>query len=197
MRSAQSMTSLGTICAHHHFAWVLLLTKDGETLLLALQLLAQQSWLSCTPWNVLKSLSPTGILCFQSDTLLFVTTLSKMQSNATVHQASNQSNFWGWVINLDHRKDRWEHMVNQAEAQDVSLVRHPAVNPGAGDPVPEEVCVTQWETTLNSKFDHAYKPGCVLKMSNGERGCAMSHIQLWQKVCSRSNPVAHVHATAS
>ena len=103
-----------------------------------------------------------------------------------VNMNKPSNNMWAWVINLKHRTDRWQRMVEQAKQHKLVLIRHPAVNPSAGDFVSDEHCVTQWETTLNSNFDGNYVPGCILKMSNGERGCALSHIQLWQKVCARN-----------
>ena len=75
----------------------------------------------------------------------------------------------------------------------VTLMRHPASNPAQGDEIDAEDVCTQWETTLNSQFDTSYKPHCVLTMSNGERGCAMSHLQLWRKVRMMRNCWARTH----
>eukprot|EP00667_Euglena_gracilis_P006109 EG_transcript_6158 len=97
-----------------------------------------------------------------------------------------------WIINLDHRPDRFENVKRQAQANGLPIQRHPACNPGNGDAVPAADVATQWDTTLNARFDHSYKPHAVLKMSFGERGCAMSHIQLWRKVVAQKLPMAMI-----
>eukprot|EP00668_Euglena_longa_P003958 GGOE01004644.1.p1 GENE.GGOE01004644.1~~GGOE01004644.1.p1 ORF type:complete len:590 (+),score=80.80 GGOE01004644.1:53-1771(+) len=97
-----------------------------------------------------------------------------------------------WIINLDQRPDRFENAKRQAEANGLLIERHGACSPSNGDVVPASDVATQWETTLNAKFDHSYAPYAVLQMSLGERGCAMSHIQLWRKVVARQLPMAMI-----
>ena len=83
-----------------------------------------------------------------------------------------------------------QHAISQADAHGLTLVRHRAVNPAAGDIVSEKDCARQWETTLNAQFDHSYLPGRTLLMSAGERGCAASHIQLWRRLLELDLPAA-------
>eukprot|EP00667_Euglena_gracilis_P012715 EG_transcript_13068 len=99
---------------------------------------------------------------------------------------------WGWCINLDRRMDRMKAMQVRAATARVRLVRHKAVNPAAGDVVePADVCA-EWDTTVNAMFDRSYMPGCQLKMTAGELGCAGSHVQLWKKAQSANLPFAMI-----
>jgi GR25 family glycosyltransferase involved in LPS biosynthesis len=97
-----------------------------------------------------------------------------------------------WIINLDHRPDRFENVRRQAELNGIAIERHPACNPSKGDVVPVTDVAPQWDTTLNARFDHTYKPHAILNMSLGERGCAMSHLQLWRKMVAQSLPMAMI-----
>jgi GR25 family glycosyltransferase involved in LPS biosynthesis len=97
-----------------------------------------------------------------------------------------------WIINLDHRPDRFENVRRQAEVNGIAIERHSACNPSKGDVVPATDVATQWDTTLNSRFDHTYRPHVILNMSFGERGCAMSHLQLWRKMVGQGLPMAMI-----
>ncbi|KAL1512034.1 hypothetical protein AB1Y20_005308 [Prymnesium parvum] len=46
-----------------------------------------------------------------------------------------------------------------------------------------------WNTTLNAKFDRNCKVVEHLQMSEGERGCAASHISLWRRCVESNSPL--------
>jgi len=96
-------------------------------------------------------------------------------------QNPTDDDYWGWCINLDRREDRLKDVTRRAKNAGIRVVRFKAVEPGAGDKVSTSHVATHWETTLNARFDTSYTPGRILQLSNGERGCAMSHVTLWQK----------------
>ena len=89
---------------------------------------------------------------------------------------------WAWCINLDRRQDRMKGMQERSAKVGLKLVRHKAVDPSAGDVVDAASVCKEWDTTVNARFDFSYTPNRRLAMSNGELGCAMSHVQLWRKV---------------
>jgi GR25 family glycosyltransferase involved in LPS biosynthesis len=88
---------------------------------------------------------------------------------------------WAWCINLDRRQDRMKGMQERSAKVGLKLVRHKAVDPSAGDVVDAASVCKEWDTTVNARFDFSYTPNRRLAMSNGELGCAMSHVQLWRK----------------
>ena len=48
---------------------------------------------------------------------------------------------------------------------------------------------TTWDTSLNAKFDRNTKMQSDLAMSDGERGCAASHLALWRRCVERNGPL--------
>ena len=41
-----------------------------------------------------------------------------------------------------------------------------------------------WDTTINSRYDPSQRPHPAVRMTPGERGCAMSHMALWHGLAS-------------
>ncbi|CAJ1401343.1 unnamed protein product [Effrenium voratum] len=102
------------------------------------------------------------------------------------------------VINLDRRKDRWSGLcarlreVKLLEPGEVELKieRLPATD-GVSEEVPVSAVGLSWDTTRNAKYDgrSGYCGGVELRMTPGERGCAMSHVRAWRLVAAASRPV--------
>jgi len=136
--------------------------------------------------------------------LLQRTTSAKMQG------ASQDPEFKALVINLDTRQDRWDHMTEELKPLDESgfleYERLPAVNGST-------IEASEIESTFAP--EHIYEPviqefvhdwyGLPLPMpvasmimqwaeraptwSDGERGCAMSHIHAWRKIAAGTEPM--------
>lgn len=81
-------------------------------------------------------------------------------------------------INLASRKDRLEHMTSTLHKAGLPASRFKALT---GKEVPISCVGVLWDSTLNSQFDQKTVP-TILKMSDGERGCAASHACLWRAV---------------
>merc|ERR1719393_483267 len=80
------------------------------------------------------------------------------------------------VINLASRPDRLEHMGHVLHAAGLPAARFEALT---GDQASLTEVTSSWDSTLNSRFDDKTMAS-TLKMSKGERGCAGSHLRLWQ-----------------
>mmetsp|Transcript_55022 Transcript_55022/g.101840 ORF Transcript_55022/g.101840 Transcript_55022/m.101840 type:complete len:312 (+) Transcript_55022:101-1036(+) len=98
------------------------------------------------------------------------------------------------VINLDRRPDRWtacsDRLRPLQEANLLRVERLPATDGNAAQ-VPLDFVLKQWKTDVNAKYDGrpGYKAGVSLELTDGERGCAMSHIRAWQIVAKAKAPV--------
>lgn len=93
------------------------------------------------------------------------------------------------VINLDRRPDRWEAVQSRlAPLERGGSIRCERLraNDGASDEIPENAVGHEWTTDRNAMYDgrKGYRKGIKLKMTPGERGCAMSHIHAWRRVAS-------------
>lgn len=87
-------------------------------------------------------------------------------------------------INLDRRTDRRKSMESRLAAAGLSQWERVPARTGKETP-PSRVC-TEWDARLNHQFD----TNCaarVYRFSDGERGCAMSHVLLWERVAAREN----------
>ena len=85
------------------------------------------------------------------------------------------------VINLATRPDRLAKVSAQLAHQGMEAVRLEAVT-GAG--ASEDVVGRVWDSTLNSRYDTKTVPA-RLRLSDGERGCAASHVMLWAVTAER------------
>jgi len=93
-----------------------------------------------------------------------------------VGQPQGRSLFAARYLNLRHRTDRKAKMEEEFLSAGLAAVR---VEATTGDTVPETLVGHEWDTTLNARYDKNCKP-CILRMSSGERGCAASHVGLWE-----------------
>ncbi|CAE7341614.1 CERCAM [Symbiodinium sp. CCMP2456] len=57
--------------------------------------------------------------------------------------------------------------------------------------VPQHDVAQSWSTDRNSRYDGraGYREGFTLRMSPGERGCAMSHVRAWRRTAAGNRPV--------
>ncbi|CAE7708466.1 est [Symbiodinium necroappetens] len=57
--------------------------------------------------------------------------------------------------------------------------------------VPQNDVAQSWSTDRNSRYDGraGYREGFTLRMSPGERGCAMSHVRAWRRTAAGNRPV--------
>jgi len=80
-------------------------------------------------------------------------------------------------INLESRRDRLAQLTAQLVREGVAAKRLAAMR---GADAPDTLVTFQWDSTLNAHFDTKTLPA-VLPMSDGERGCAASHVVLWMR----------------
>jgi len=55
------------------------------------------------------------------------------------------------------------------------------------DDAPDEYVAREWDSRLNAHYDLHSVPRKGLRFSDGERGCAMSHAMLWERVAARED----------
>lgn len=104
----------------------------------------------------------------------------------TTYRSTKKRNIPFFVINLDSRTDRLQRVQEQAKQQDVQFVRMKALT---SNDVDDNIITRQWQATLNSKFDRKQDPDALVTLSNGERGCAGSHAQIWERIRHETTPV--------
>jgi GR25 family glycosyltransferase involved in LPS biosynthesis len=100
------------------------------------------------------------------------------------------------VINLLEREDRWEKFMHRLSRvlHRPRRSQHPfleqvqrldaingkqvvdATNLSDADILPS----LEWDATVNAQWDHHIQPPMTKRLSPGEVGCAMSHVQLWK-----------------
>jgi len=83
-------------------------------------------------------------------------------------------------INLASRVDRRESVEAQMAREGLHAWRLEAATVEQADP---RIVSTTWNSSLNCKYDTRTLPA-TLTMSNGERGCSMSHAILWHACAS-------------
>lgn len=94
------------------------------------------------------------------------------------------------VLNLDRRSDRWkgiqDRLASLERAGVLAMERFPATDGQVEGAIDEGAVLQEWTTDRNSKYDGrpGYRAGVKLKMTPGERGCAMSHVRAWRTVAS-------------
>lgn len=92
------------------------------------------------------------------------------------------------VINLKRRQDRWRSVRARLGALEASgrlaVERLEAAEGSREGAVPDCDVLRHWTTDRNAKYDgrEGYRPGVELRMTDGERGCAMSHVRAWREV---------------
>lgn len=89
-------------------------------------------------------------------------------------------------INLASRTDRRTTLEQALAEADVHAERFEAL---MGASTPEAEVSTAWDTALNATFDRNTKVQPDLAMSDGERGCAASHLALWRRCIERNGPL--------
>ena len=87
-------------------------------------------------------------------------------------------------INLASRSDRRNRIAQLLRAARLPARRLEAKR---GDEAPEWVVGRTWDSSLNAKFDTKTLPHPRLRMTAGERGCAMSHALIWSLSASRAD----------
>jgi GR25 family glycosyltransferase involved in LPS biosynthesis len=88
-------------------------------------------------------------------------------------------------INLDRRTDRQRRVEDELKMLGLKSARRFSAK--KGDEVPYKDVGRSWHSKLNSLFDMKTAPA-ELTMSEGERGCAGSHVALWRQCASRDDP---------
>ena len=89
-------------------------------------------------------------------------------------------------INLDKNPERWLNIINFCQKIGMNIERFPAIwgksldLNNINDVNPIEIQI-EWDTTINSLYDPMIKNPGVVKMTDGEIGCALSHIRVWKK----------------
>ena len=103
-------------------------------------------------------------------------------------------------INLRRRQDRWDTFCSRLQStlgknhpflQKVE--RFDAIDGTAlladddDDTLRMLPCLLEWDATSNSMYDRHIQPPMTKRMTPGEVGCAMSHVQLWQELVNSSS----------
>jgi len=101
------------------------------------------------------------------------------------------------VINLARREDRWKEVENRLQhIKGLNFERLEAVD-GTLDPIRASEVGQSWTTAANWHYvTRTFKGGkkCgykvkELQLTTGERGCAASHVMVWQRCCAWRKPV--------
>ena len=88
----------------------------------------------------------------------------------------NLSNYHSiYVINLESDIDRWKQILKDAKTQNLNIQRFDAVDGRK---------INLNHPSITSIFKNS-------KLKPGQKGCALSHINLWKKI-SRGNPEDHI-----
>jgi GR25 family glycosyltransferase involved in LPS biosynthesis len=99
-------------------------------------------------------------------------------------------------INLKRRPDRWENMNARMQAilgprgafLYQALERFDAVDGVSVDASQwEATCLPFWDASNNARWDRHIVPPYEKKMTAGEIGCALSHVELWKKLSQHPN----------
>jgi GR25 family glycosyltransferase involved in LPS biosynthesis len=91
------------------------------------------------------------------------------------------------VVNLKVRQDRWDMFRDTLKIRvkcrafvDVKVQRFDAVDGSRVWNEMDDVLLLEWDATNNAKYDRHIQPPKIKRLSPGEIGCAMSHVQLWR-----------------
>lgn len=96
-----------------------------------------------------------------------------------------------FVVNLARRPDRWKSVQQRLRklGAKLSMERADAVDGAAGAEISTSIVTHTWSTASNWRYVTGTFEGgencgyrrCSLKLTGGERGCAASHVVLWQR----------------
>jgi GR25 family glycosyltransferase involved in LPS biosynthesis len=100
--------------------------------------------------------------------------------------AATEAPFAAVYINLAARTDRRRAVELSLAKAGIQAERFEALR---GASAGEDEVRTTWDTSLNAKFDRNTKVQSDLAMSDGERGCAASHLALWRRCVERNGPL--------
>jgi GR25 family glycosyltransferase involved in LPS biosynthesis len=93
-------------------------------------------------------------------------------------------------INLKDRPDKYEAFCQGARKVDGTFARKIQrfnATVGASAVVCDTVCQTSWDNTKDAQYNRKATPG-IKKMSPGEVGCALSHVELWKELAVAAVP---------
>jgi GR25 family glycosyltransferase involved in LPS biosynthesis len=112
-------------------------------------------------------------------------------------------------INLHRRQDRWKtfcsrlestlgergrsfiEKVERFDAVDGAALFDDATEEGtsSNDRRPEDLpCLLEWDATKNAMYDRHIQPPMTKRLTPGEVGCVMSHVNLWREVLNCDKP---------
>ena len=89
-------------------------------------------------------------------------------------------------INLDERDERREGTDTELQRAGLTAERFRALR---GSEAPAGHVTMSWDTTLNARFDPLMQPDQVVDLTEGERGCAASHVSLWRRCADGGSPM--------
>ena len=102
------------------------------------------------------------------------------------------------VVNLARRKDRWEEIACRlGKLRDILNFERVDSVDGTIDTISPNVVTTSWSTARNWRYvTKAFEGGTEcgytakeLALTPGERGCAASHVRVWQRCAGNSGPL--------
>ena len=102
------------------------------------------------------------------------------------------------VVNLARRKDRWEEIACRlGKLRDILNFERVDSVDGTIDTISPNVVTTSWSTARNWRyvtkvFEGGTECGYTAKelaLTPGERGCAASHVRVWQHCAGNSGPL--------
>ena len=95
------------------------------------------------------------------------------------------------VVNLKRRPDRLEKFAASAARAlgDVEWSRFEAVDGASPEVAGDDAFAERWDATRNADYDRHCAPG-PRRATAGERGCALSHVELWRRAAALRDPAA-------
>uniref|UniRef100_A0A7S2FD47 Glycosyl transferase family 25 domain-containing protein n=1 Tax=Florenciella parvula TaxID=236787 RepID=A0A7S2FD47_9STRA len=86
------------------------------------------------------------------------------------------------VVNLKRRRDRMERFASTAHhaLSGCEWSRFEAIDGATSEALADASFEARWDASRNAAYDRHCAPG-PRRATNGERGCALSHIELWRK----------------
>ena len=104
--------------------------------------------------------------------------------NKTEEKFTNQIPIY--CINLDKAQKRWKNVNNKFSKLNIKINRFPAVNGKILKNIDNRQILDTYNTNVNAVCDKNIKPNLTLNLSNGEYGCAISHLKLWELVINKN-----------
>lgn len=90
-------------------------------------------------------------------------------------------------INLNHREDKWQAIRRQASKHALSIQRWEAIDGSEWKQEDTNVIDRKWDSSTNAKYSSNVTPG-TKTMTDGEVGCALSHISIWREATRSKRP---------